>query len=271
MTGELPDLRRDGRALSLVGRRAVVTGLSQGIGRSIALALASAGADVAGIYHEGEPAPDTASRLAELGVDHHVVAGDTARVTDIDGLADAAVERWGGIDIWVNNAARLMVRPLVETTDDEWHDVLGANLHGYFYGCRAAARQMRRQDGPGRIINVSSASDVFGVAQLSAYTAAKGAIVAMTRVLALELAEDDVTVNALAPGAIETPLNTVAWTDAVRAIYQDRIGLGRIGEPEEVADACIFLASNASRYMTGQELLVDGGLTINGTVGHAAT
>jgi NAD(P)-dependent dehydrogenase (short-subunit alcohol dehydrogenase family) len=118
---------------------------------------------------------------------------------------------------------------------------------------------------------VSSASDVFGVSQLSAYTAAKGAIVAMTRVLALELAPAEVTVNALAPGAIDTPLNTVAWTDAVRATYNERIGLGRIGDADEVADACIFLASNASRYVTGQELLVDGGLTINGTVGHAVT
>ena len=271
MSEALPDLRTNGRPLSLVGARAIVTGLSQGIGRSIALALAAAGANVAGIYHEAEDEPDTAARLEEIGVEHHVVPGDCARVTDIDGLAAAAVDRWGGIDIWVNNAARLMVKPLVETEDEQWHDLLGANLHGYFYGCRAAARQMRRQDGPGRIINVSSASDVFGVAQLSAYTAAKGGIVAMTRVLALELAPDDVTVNALAPGAVETPLNTVAWTDAVRATYQERIGLGRIGQPEEIADACIFLASTASRYMTGQELLVDGGLTINGTVGHAAT
>ena len=271
MSETLPDLRRDGRPLSLVGSRAVVTGVSQGIGRSIALALAAAGADVAGIYHEGEAEPDTAAQLDAIGVEHHIVAGDTARVADIDDLASAAVERWGGIDIWVNNAARLMVKPLVDIRDEEWHGLLGANLHGYFYGCRAAARQMQRQEGPGRIINVSSASDVFGVAHLSAYTAAKGAIVAMSRVLARELAPDDITVNALAPGAIETPRTTVAWTDAVRATSEERIGLGRIGHPDEIADACIFLASNASRYMTGQELLVDGGLTINGTVGHAAT
>lgn len=271
MSVELPDLRAAGRPLTLVGSRAIVTGVSQGIGRAIALALASAGADVAGIYHEGEPEPDTATRIAALGRDHHIVGGDTGRPEDLADLATAAVDRWGGIDIWVNNAARLLVKPFVETTDEDWHGLLEANLHGYFYGCRAAARQMQQQEGPGRIINVTSASDVFAVSQLAAYSAAKGAIVAMTRVLALELAPDDITVNALAPGAIDTPLNAVAWTESVRRTYRDRIGLGRIGDADEVADTCVFLASNASRYVTGQELLVDGGLTINGTVGHAAT
>ena len=106
------------------------------------------------------------------------------------------------------------------------------------------------------------------VADLGAYIAAKGAIVAMTKVLALELADHAITVNAIAPGAIDTPLNKTAFTAAVRAAYEQRIGLHRLGTAEEVADATLFLASDASRYMTGQELVLDGGLTINGTVGH---
>ncbi|HEY6597188.1 MAG TPA: SDR family oxidoreductase, partial [Asanoa sp.] len=182
--------------------------------------------------------------------------------------AELATERLGGIDIWVNNAARLMVKPLLETSDEDWHGLLAANLHGYFYGCRAAGRAMVAQSTGGRIVNVSSAADILVVADLSAYVAAKGAIVAMTKVLALELADHGITVNAIAPGAIDTPLNKTAYTPEVRRRYEERIGLHRLGTPEEVADAALFLASDASRYVTGHELVVDGALSINGTMGH---
>jgi NAD(P)-dependent dehydrogenase (short-subunit alcohol dehydrogenase family) len=123
--------------------------------------------------------------------------------------------------------------------------------------------------GRGRIINISSAADIQTVANLSAYVTAKGGIVGLTRTLALEAAEHNVTVNAVAPGAVDTPLNIKAYTPAVRAAYEERIPLGRIGAEAEIADTVVFVASTASRYMTGHELVVDGGLVINGTVGHS--
>jgi NAD(P)-dependent dehydrogenase (short-subunit alcohol dehydrogenase family) len=259
-------------AFDLRGRRAVVTGASTGIGSAIAVALGAAGASVAGIYKtDPDEAERTEAAIREHGVDCVLVEGDTGDAGQVDRLCELAVERFGGIDIWVNNAARLFVKPLLETTDDEWHGLLAANLHGYFYGCRAAGRAMvagDRSHAPGRIINVASAADILVVADLGAYIAAKGAIVAMTKVLALELADAGVTVNAISPGAIDTPLNKDAYTPEVRRRYEERIGLHRLGTPEEVADATLFLASDASRYVTGHELVVDGALTINGTMGH---
>lgn len=253
----------------LVGNSAVVTGVSEGIGRATAVALARAGANVAGVYLGDEADGEMVRRsIEDAGAEAAIFPADTGDPDTAAKLAREATRRWGSLDIWVNNAARLMVKPLVETSNDDWHGLLAANLHGYFYGSKAAAEVMYEQ-GRGRIINITSAADILFVSNLGAYSTAKGGILALTKTLALEAAEHGVTVNAVAPGAIDTPLNIKAYTPEVRATYNQRIPLGRIGSEEEIAEVVIFLASEASRYMTGHELVVDGGLVINGTVGHS--
>jgi NAD(P)-dependent dehydrogenase (short-subunit alcohol dehydrogenase family) len=159
-----------------------------------------------------------------------------------------------------------MVRPFLSMTDDEWHHLLATNLHGYYYGCRAAALRMV-PEGNGRIINITSVTAIQPITGCTAYVTAKGGVIGLTKTLAVELGHSGVTVNAIAPGAVHSRLNADVYTPAVQKVYEDRIPRGRIGQPADIAAAAVFLASDEASYVTGQQIAVDGGLILNGNVG----
>lgn len=256
---------------STTPERVVITGISRGIGRALALHLAGRGARVAGLHRNTDPAitRELESAIESAGGEALIHVGSTASAVDVDRLADAAAARWGGIDGWVNNAARIHVRSFLEIDDDDWRDLLETNLLGYVRGARAAARHMV-PGGGGSIVNVGSAVETLPPTQMTAYVAAKGGISALSRALAVELGPSNVRVNVVAPGATETPLNADTWTENVRAVYRSRIPLQRIATPEEIASSIALLLSDDAKYMTGQVVFVDGGLSLNGSVGHRA-
>ena len=254
------------------GPRVVITGISRGICRATALAYARLGGRVAGLHRDPDPevSAELSAAIRALGGEPMIRVGDTRNTPQIDALADEAAGSWGGIDVWVNNAAKLLVKPFLEMEDKDWTELLDSNLLGYVRGARAAARHMVPA-GSGAIVNISSAVDVFPPTDMTGYVTAKGGIAGFTRSLAVELGPLGVRVNAISPGATETPLNEQSWSEQVRRTYRDRIPLRRIAEAEEIADAIVMIGSDAARYITGQVILADGGLTLNGSVGHKKT
>jgi NAD(P)-dependent dehydrogenase (short-subunit alcohol dehydrogenase family) len=251
----------------LSGKVAVVTGASSGIGQGTAVALAEVGADVASLHlADDEGAAATVAAVEEAGRRALMVAGTTAEHAEVEAFAARVEEELGPIDVWVNNAARLLIKPFLETSEQEWRDLLDVNLNGYYHGCRAALRRMapRRR---GRIVNITSITASQPISDLSAYVTAKGGVVSLTRALALEFGPLGIGVNAVAPGAIETAINRDVYTPEVRRTYEERIALGRLGKPKDIARAIVFLACEESSYLAGQEIVVDGGMTLNGNVG----
>lgn len=248
-----------GLAVDLSGQVAIVTGASQGLGRSMAVELARSGAQVACVARNLEKLEETVGVIGAAGGRAEAMACDVQDRNGIDQLVDGVSQKWDRLDILVNNAGITRDTLLPRMSDEEWSDVINTNLTGTFYFSRAASRLMMRQRS-GRIINISSVSGLIGNPGQTNYSAAKAGIIGLTRSLSRELAGRKVTINAICPGFIESEM-TQALGDSVLAEVRKRIPAKRLGTPEDVAACVLFLASSAASYITGQVLTVDGGMT----------
>lgn len=237
---------------------AIVTGASRGIGRAIALALASQGAKVVASARNAEALAQLAEEIKAQGGDALAVVGDVALEDDANNLVKQAVEAYGQVDVFINNAGITRDGLLLRMKNDDWDAVLDTNLKGAFLCTRAVAKVMSKQRS-GRIINISSVVGEMGNAGQANYCASKAGLLGLTKSVARELARRNVTVNAITPGFITTEM-TEDMTEKAQEAMTEQIPLGRPGSAEDVANAVIFLASDQSAYITGQVLGVNGGM-----------
>ena len=243
--------------IDLSGRTALVTGSTRGIGRAIAETLAGAGARVAVVGRDAARAGEVAS---SIGRDAAGFSCDVADVASVTSLVEGVEKAFGQVDILVNNAGLTRDNILFRLKDDDWDAVLDANLRGAFVAIRAASRGMMKRRW-GRIINIASVVGITGNKGQANYAASKAGLIGLTKSVAKELASRNILINAVAPGFIETDM-TGAMTPEARATLAGQIPLERLGSPNDVAGAVAFLASDLASYITGQVLVVDGGLVM---------
>jgi NAD(P)-dependent dehydrogenase (short-subunit alcohol dehydrogenase family) len=255
----------------LQGRVVIVTGAAQGIGEACVRRLVQDGAAVALWDVADGPGQALAAALAGSGAAVAYLHCNVADKASVDAALAATLARFGHVDGLVNNAGIFRAAPFLEVTEADWDAVIAVNLKGSFLVGQAVARHMvgRTGDSRGAIVNMSSVNGTLAIPSIASYNASKGAINQLTRVMALSLADQGVRVNAVAPGTIATELarSAVLTSDEAKARIMSRTPMKRLGEPEEIADVCAFLLSDAASYMTGEIVVVDGGrMTLNYTV-----
>lgn len=245
--------------MDLKDKVAIVTGSRRGIGKAIVLALAKAGAHIVVSDINLDDCNKVVEEIKAIGKEGLAVKTDVSNNEDIKQMVESTIKRFGRVDILVNNAGIYMQKSLTDVTEQDFDRILAINLKGVFLCSKAVVPEMIKQ-GKGKIINITSIAGQVGFANSSAYCASKGAIINITRELALELAQYKINVNAIGPGVIETAMTKDLLKDkAIKESILANIPLGRIGKPEDIANAALFLASDNSDYITGITLFVDGG------------
>lgn len=245
--------------MDLKNKVAIITGSRRGIGKAIALAFAKAGANVVVSDINLDDCNKVVEKIKAIGKKGLAVKADVSNPEDVSKMINLTTEKFGKVNILVNNAGIYMQKSLTDVTEQDFDRILDINLKGVFLCSKAAVPEMIKQ-GKGKIINITSIAGQVGFANSSAYCASKGAIINITRELALELAQYKINVNAIGPGVIETDMTKDLLEDkAIKETLLANIPLNRIGEPEDIANAALFLASDNSDYITGITLFVDGG------------
>jgi len=251
--------------MKLAGQKALVTGSSQGIGQGIALRYVEEGADVIITYHgHPESADETVEQIRKMGRKAVALGVDLTSVPEVQDLVTKSFEHLGGLSLLVNNAGVEKKAPFWEVTEKDYDLVLNTNLKAAFFATQVYAQKLMEAKQPGKVINVSSVHEELPFPHFTSYCASKGGMKMMMRNLAIELAPYNITVNNIAPGAIETPINAKLLNDpkALEGLMSN-IPLRRLGKPADVAGAAVFLASADADYVTGATIFVDGGLTWN--------
>ncbi|ATO47996.1 3-oxoacyl-[acyl-carrier-protein] reductase [Brevibacillus laterosporus] len=245
--------------LMLEGKVALITGASRGIGRAIALKYAEAGANIIVNYSGNEAkAQETVADIEKLGREAIMIRANVGNTEEAENMVKEALERFGKIDILVNNAGITRDNLLMRMKESEWDEVINVNLKGVFNMTKALTRPMMKQRG-GSIINITSVVGVLGNAGQANYVAAKAGVIGLTKTTARELASRNIKVNAIAPGFVDTDMTDVLPEDVKSGILA-QIPFNRLGSADEISNVALFLASDASSYMTGQTLHVDGGM-----------
>ena len=258
--------------LSLDGKVVVITGGGTGLGLAMVRALARSGANLVIAGRRAGPIEDAAGEVVALGREALAISTDVSDSGQVDNLIQATLERFGQIDVLINNAALVsenVRKPIWEITDDEWRGAMNVNLDGAFYCARAAAKPMSER-GKGKIINVASGFGLRGGRDIYMYCCSKGAVIQLTRVLSFSLARHGITANTIAPGFIPTRSTDVDMRNTLPP-SGDFLPIGKLGVPEDLGPVAVFLASDASDYMTGEMIIVDGGGLAGGIspTGHA--